>query len=491
MIPRACFLAWLLTLCMTHSPVSSQEDGNFRLVPYGISLSRLEVYHSGSWGPVCAENWALRESVVLCTQMGFRFVGNWDRADVGRVTPAKLGNVQCHGDESSILDCKHGPLGENRNCSDGLVTVYCTETVGGTVSLKDGESFSEGRVEVRLQFRNKTFYYTICDEGWDLADADRVCRGRVYTYDSALEAVRGSYFGEHAVGESGLDGKFDGFLTSSVQCNASYYSVLDCPNSGWFTRSCPSGKTAGVKCKEFSDQYQVNLTLVDGTSRYNGFVKVAINSVPSGSICDSNRYWSLREGDVVCRSLGFGYALNVSVVKSSLEPRINNVHCNGNEMSLSQCLRGGLCPQRGELAPTVNCSGPLKAGYHPIELRPSQIRFRGAEGLLRILRNGRWGTVCNASWTLENARVVCRQLGYSSVIRHWYSFHGYGPIHLSNVKCAGTEPRLDQCQHDSWGVHDGCSHAMDVAVECGSITLTVNFTLIAVLASMAKFVSHQ
>ena len=105
--------------------------------------------------------------------------------------------------------------------------------------------------------------------------------------------------------------------------------------------------------------YSVNVTLVDGTSKYNGFVKVAINGVPSGSICDSNHDWTLREGDVVCRTLGFGYALNVSVVKSNLEPRVNNVRCDGNEVSLSQCTRGGPCLQRAELAPTVNCSGPL------------------------------------------------------------------------------------------------------------------------------------
>ena len=123
---------------------------------------------------------------------------------------------------------------------------------GGTIIQSDGESFSEGRVEVRFLFRSKWYFYTICDEGWDLADADTVCKDRDYPYDSALAAVRGSYFGERPTGRSGLENQtFDGFLTSGVRCNASYQRLLDCPNSGWFVRSCPSGKNAGVICKQF------------------------------------------------------------------------------------------------------------------------------------------------------------------------------------------------------------------------------------------------
>lgn len=110
---------------------TGQEDGDFRLVPQPQdSLNHLEVYHSGSWGRVCTQGWAIRESVVLCTQLGFRFVGNWDAAAVGTPTVVGLRDVHCHGDESSILDCEHSPLGEIRNCSEGLVMLYCTDTVG-------------------------------------------------------------------------------------------------------------------------------------------------------------------------------------------------------------------------------------------------------------------------------------------------------------------------------------------------------------------------
>ena len=43
------------------------------------------------------------------------------------------------------------------------------------------------------------------------------------------------------------------------------------------------------------------------------------------------------------------------------------------------------------------------------------IQLSGAEspgeGCLEICHLGTWGTVCDHSWTIQNSRVACRQLG--------------------------------------------------------------------------------
>ena len=94
---------------------------------------------------------------------------------------------------------------------------------------------------------------------------------------------------------------------------------------------------------------------------------------------------------------------------------------------------------------------------------------RTSEGRVEIFYNGTWGTVCDDSWDLRDAVVVCRQLGYPSALTAIgrASFGpGIGTIWLDNVECRGNESSIDMCQHNGWGDHN-CVHGEDASVVCG------------------------
>ena len=99
------------------------------------------------------------------------------------------------------------------------------------------------------------------------------------------------------------------------------------------------------------------------------------------------------------------------------------------------------------------------------------------EGRVEVYFNNAWGTICDSSWDIYDANVVCRMLGYSSALLarpSSYYGEGSGPIWLDSVGCTGRESSIGECYHLGWGVHSSsCNHRRDAGVFCLSESLYV------------------
>ncbi|KAG2444966.1 hypothetical protein HXX76_001701 [Chlamydomonas incerta] len=95
-------------------------------------------------------------------------------------------------------------------------------------------------------------------------------------------------------------------------------------------------------------------------------------------------------------------------------------------------------------------------------------------GRVELCSGGRWGTLCDAGWGWDDARVVCRQLGLGeaggeALLGGWFPPGAAAmPIHAGGIACVGNEARLAACPQVGMPASLCTGHEYDAGVICNN-----------------------
>ncbi|XP_029473789.1 deleted in malignant brain tumors 1 protein-like isoform X2 [Rhinatrema bivittatum] len=384
--------------------------------------------------------WDINDAKVVCKQLNCGLsVTAPGRAKFGEGSgPIWLDDIKCVGNESHLGQCEAQIWGKHNCLHKEDAGVVCSD-----VALFDGFNECAGRVQVAHEDQ----WTTVCDHGWELQDAQVVCKDIGCGF--AISATGAARFGEGT----------DSIWLSDVDCKGTESKITDCLASRGNKPNCSHAEDASAVCT---------------------------GNLPKPTMSRSPLYILFNRGDNVqlkctipllyTQSTVYFYKENVSnpIAMKTLSSEEVTVNHTLNELETSDsgrytCQYEISLPGQSFRSPE---SEPVKVIISKMPIRLANGTHRCA-GRVEIFYNDEWGTVCDDFWDTDDAAVVCKQLDCGialSALRRARFGKGAGPIWLETLSCSGNEPLLSECQTQEKR-RKLCSHDEDASVVCSDLRL--------------------
>jgi len=234
----------LQSICSKYLDIA---EGSLRLFDQGDASGRLELYVRREWTTVCADTWRTANTDVVCRSLGFPRGVSWFTDDKV-LSPRRVGlaGVACTGNESSLLDCRHGSFFDVPTSCDGRSDVFvqclCSDCddykARDNLRLAAGSSIA-GRLEV---FSPERLWGGVCSAGWSPHNTRVACRQLGFLdgagiYTSASDRVAVVLKDVDCMGEE----------RSLFACNYSADTAADCSSPVHIRCRCSACKSVLLK----------------------------------------------------------------------------------------------------------------------------------------------------------------------------------------------------------------------------------------------------